>query len=111
MANASKNKGSKWERDICDFLHSYGIEAERIPAGATLDPGDIWTPRWTIEAKNCKSPSYGAWLDETTAEQANRGTPFHLLIAHRTGKAAVADGFAIMRTGQAAQLIKRTQDV
>lgn len=109
MANPSKAKGSKWERDVCDYLTEKGLFAERIPAGATLDRGDIFVPRWTIECKAQNALSLGAWMAETLAEQANRNTPFHLLSVKRRGYGGVADAFALMSMAQAATLMELTQ--
>lgn len=114
MANAAKAKGSNWERQVCDFLQEQFDEAtsdlfaERIPAGATLDRGDIFVPGWTIECKAQNVLSLGVWMAETLAEQVNRNTPYHLLSVKRRGYGGVADAFALMSMEQAARLMIET---
>ena len=40
MANPQKRKGSAFERLVADYL-AERVACERIPAGATLDRGDL----------------------------------------------------------------------
>ncbi len=105
MTHPSKVKGSKFERDAADYLDECGIHAERIPAGATQDRGDIWVPDWTIECKNQARFELAGWMNETLAEQEARHTPWHALWVHRRGKSSPADGYAVMTGRQLASLI------
>lgn len=102
MSNAAKAKGSKFERDICDYLAEV-MEAERIPAGATLDKGDIWTPPPSAvwQCKNRQQLSLGAWLDETVEQQHNAKRFLHWLIVKRKGTTYPGDQFAICTLSQA----------
>jgi len=55
VTNKNKAKGSAAERAVTDHLNVRGVEAERVPAGATFDRGDIWVPdkNWpAIQVKN-----------------------------------------------------------
>ena len=53
-----------------------------------------------IEAKNCKTTTLAAWIDEAAIEQANDGADYAAVWHHRRGKASPADGFVTM-TGAA----------
>lgn len=106
MANAAKRKGSNWELAVERFLAGHGVLAQRIPAGASDDLGDIWSPFWTLECKAVNAMSLGAWMDETVTEQHNRKTPWHALIVKRRGKAAARDGFVVMSMDQLASIMR-----
>ena len=96
MANAAKAKGSRAERQVADYLVASGLYCERIPAGATLDRGDLWFPRLdlpTVDVKDHATPQLGQWVDRAAeqAENANRevGVVFH----KRRGRGNPADWF------------------
>ena len=104
MTNAAKAKGSAFERLVCDYLAEV-VACERIPAGATLDRGDLWTPPASIQCKNRQTLSLGAWLDETLAQQANAKRPYHWLVVKRKGSTDPARQFAICTLEQARALL------
>ena len=103
MSNPAKAKGSAFERLVCDYLGET-MPAERIPAGATLDRGDIWTPAAAWECKNRAQLSLGAWLDEAVQEQLNAQKAAHWLVVKRRGVATPATQFAICTLNQARTL-------
>ncbi len=100
MANANKRRGSTWESAVRDYLKSKGIFAERMPAGASIDRGDIATPGWTIECKNAQRIDLAGWLTETLLEQAHNGTPWQALVIKRKGRASAGDGYVVMTVDQ-----------
>ena len=100
MSNPAKAKGSKFEREICDYLAEV-MPAERIPAGATIDRGDLWTPHAAWQCKNRQQLSLGAWLDETVEQQINAKRFLHWLIVKRKGTTDPANQFAICTVAQA----------
>lgn len=102
--NPQKAKGSSFERLICSYL-AEAIDCERIPAGATLDRGDLWTPSAAIQCKNHRSLSLGAWLDQTRQQQANAAKALHFLIVKRKGVTDPAEQFAICSTHQLRTLL------
>jgi hypothetical protein len=104
MANPSKRKGSAFERLIADYL-AERIPCERIPAGATLDRGDLWLPDMAIQVKCCRSLSLGAWLRDTVQQQANAKKPLHALVVKRKGVADPGEQFAIMTVSQLRDLL------
>ena len=104
MANAQKRKGSAFERLIADYL-AERMPCERIPAGATLDRGDLWTEAAAIQCKNCRTLSLGAWLRDAIEQQANAGKRLHALVVKRKGSQAPADQFVVMTLEQFRELL------
>ena len=80
MTNPHKAKGDQWERQVRDLFIANGVTAERIPAGASADMGDLWVPGLAaVQCKNHKRLSLGPWLDETVVQQERSGKPWHWL--------------------------------
>lgn len=104
MANPQKAKGSAFERLIADYLAEQ-LPCERIPAGATLDRGDLWTEAAAIQCKNCRSLSLGAWLRDAMDQQINAGKRFHALVVKRKGLAAASEQFVVMSLEQFRELL------
>ena len=104
MANPQKAKGASFERLIADYL-AERMPCERIPAGATLDRGDLWTEAAAIQCKNCRSLSLGAWLRDAMEQQVNAGKRFHALVVKRKGSAAAAEQFVVMSLEQFRELL------
>ena len=102
MSNPAKRKGSQFERQICDYLAEL-FPAERIPAGSSLDRGDLWTP--TVDAcwqlKNQRQLSLGAWWDATEQQRINSDRSHAWLVVKRKGTADPAAQFAITTVAQA----------
>lgn len=100
MTNPSKQRGTRWESKIVDYLGSEGFDASRKPAKGALDEGDIGVSQvgWlVIEAKNCMSMQLASWVDEAEVEAQRvhlsaRGVVWH----HRKGKGSPADGYVSM---------------
>jgi hypothetical protein len=97
--SASKAKGTRWENEVRDLYRSHGfITAERLALGGTLDRGDIaGVGPLTIEAKNHRSMSLAAWIDEAEREAVNAGHRFAVVHHHRVGRAGAGDGYATLR--------------
>lgn len=104
MANPQKAKGSAFERLIRDFLNEV-VPCERIPPGATLDRGDLWTPHAAIQCKNHRSLSLGAWLDDTRLQQGNAQKRFSWLVVKRKGTTDPGEQFAICSVAQLRELL------
>lgn len=58
MPNPSKNKGSRFEREIVELARSKGLAAKRVPLSGAAEgyPGDVqirasWGADWCLEAK------------------------------------------------------------
>lgn len=105
MANPQKAKGSAFERLVRDYLNEV-VPCERIPPGATLDRGDLWTPHAAIQCKNHRTLSLGAWLDDTHEQQTNAAKRFAWLVVKRKGTTDGAEQFAICSVAQLRELLK-----
>lgn len=108
MTTPSQRKGSQWERDIRDHLRANGWpHAERIPAGATHDRGDIGgIPGVVIEAKNAKRHELGPWLDETVAEAANVSPTTIPLLVIKRRLHGVGGAYAVMPFSVALKVLR-----
>jgi hypothetical protein len=104
MANPQKRKGSAFERLICDYL-AERMPCERIPAGATLDRGDLWTEAAAIQCKNCRNLSLGAWLRDAMEQQVNAGKRWHALVVKRKGTTDPSEQFVVMSLQQFRELL------
>ena len=104
MANPQKRKGSAFERLIADYL-AERMPCERIPAGATLDRGDLRTEAAAIQCKNHRTLSLGAWLRDAMEQQQNAGKRLHALVVKRKGSAAPAEQFVVMSLEQFRELL------
>lgn len=99
--NTSKAKGSLHERDVCRYLNGHGFpHAERMPAGATLDRGDLAAvidrdgDRWTVEVKRQRDQSNGniaSWCREAATEARNGGTLGWIVVGKKWGSSDVGD--------------------
>jgi hypothetical protein len=104
MANPQKAKGSAFERLIADYL-AERMPCERIPAGATLDRGDLWTEAAAIQCKNCRTLSLGAWLRDMVEQQRNANRRWHALVVKRKGTTDPAEQFVVMSLEQFRELL------
>ena len=98
MTNAAKAKGSRAERQLADCLNAHGWPCERIPAGATLDRGDLWVPviEWpSIDVKDHGTHSLGAWIDRAVEQGENAGRATGSVVWKRRGKADPLEWFWI----------------
>jgi hypothetical protein len=107
MGNPAKAKGSAFERLICDYVGER-VPCERIPAGATLDRGDLWTPTAAVQTKNRRELRIASWLDETLVQQANAGKDWHWLVVKRVGVGHPGGQLAVCTTAQMRRLIELT---
>ena len=99
MANAAKAKGSRAERQVADFLISNGIETDRIPAGATLDRGDLWVSHRgfpTIDVKDHAQMQLAAWIDRAAEQAENAKRPCGVVWHKRRGKGSPAEWYVTM---------------
>lgn len=101
MANRAKQKGTSFETAVVNHLLAAGIDARRKALTGGNDEGDIDVGPpgrgrgWTIEAKNCRTYAFGAWVEEAAVEQANAGRPT-VVVAKRNGKGSPGEAFVVM---------------
>jgi hypothetical protein len=104
----SKTKGTAWESAIVRHLAGEGFpHVERRALKGTQDRGDIaGIPGVVIEAKNCRTVSLAAWVDEAAVEQANDGADYSAVWHHRRGKASPAEGYVTMTGATFTRLLR-----
>jgi hypothetical protein len=96
MANKHKQKGSRAEREVADYLLSLGIPCERIPAGASADRGDLFVPIIefpTIDVKNHAALDLASWVDRAIEQAENAGRVSGVVWHKRRGKTSPADWY------------------
>lgn len=112
MTNANKAKGSRAERQVADYLVGSGLLVERIPAGATLDRGDLWvegTVMPTIDVKDHKEITLAAWVDRANEQAENAGRPFGAVWHKRRGKGSPGDWYVTLSGASFAHLLNRVR--
>ena len=76
MSAANKAKGSRWERDLEEYLHSAGVKARRLPRAGSKDIGDVAIELKSgrvivIEAKDVKAANLAEFLRQADVEADN----------------------------------------
>lgn len=94
MANPSKAKGTRAERNVVLYLNSHGLRAERKPLAGSADQGDLRVilpdgTEVTAEVKTGKQTqnyprsSVEEWRRQTLVEAKNAGCPMSMLVIVR----------------------------
>lgn len=98
MTNRSKQKGTAAETCVVNYLREQGWKfAERRALAGNLDKGDITgLGPVAIEVKDCKTLTFGPWLEEAKVETKNAGADIGFVWAKRRGKGSPADWFVVM---------------
>jgi hypothetical protein len=111
MTNRHKQKGTRWESAVRDFLSANSTNrVERMPAGAALDRGDLsGVPGVCIECKDVQKIELAAIVDEAVAEAINcRDDSLPVAVIKRRRK-GVEDGYAVMPLWAWTQLQQQAQ--
>lgn len=94
--SASKQKGTKWETEIVNYLRENGFVVERKALTGNQDLGDIsGVAGWTIQAKNQNALDLAGWMDQTETQRRNSGDPFGVLVIRRRMK-PVSMAYAVL---------------
>ena len=97
---ASRDKGSRWEREVVRLLRSLGwASAERRQPGAPEDRGDVIGIPWLIEAKDHASLDLAGWITQAETARARTGHQLAIVIAKRRGHPQADDAYAIVQAG------------
>ena len=98
MTNPSKRKGTAFESACRDYLADVlGRRIERLPAGATLDRGDLTgVDGVAVECKAVKQINLAAIVDEAVAEAANVGPGTLPLAIIKRRQRGVEHAYAVM---------------
>jgi hypothetical protein len=106
MVNKSKSKGTAWESKIVDYLKPFWPYVERRTLSGAKDRGDVaGIPGVVIEAKDCRTITLGAWLDEAEVEKVNDRAEVGVVWAKRRGKTDPGCGFVVMSGRQFVELL------
>lgn len=91
--NKSKRKGSKWEKDVADYMTSRGLPVVRQVTAGKLDRGDLWgLVNWVLECKATRELDLAAARREATIEATNAGTDYFASI-HKKRQANTKDAY------------------
>lgn len=109
--NRSKQKGSKAERDVRDWLRSlHWPHAKRLVMGGSRDPGDISLGDGipvTVEVKDRATYDLAQFLREAHTERDNNGHEVGLVIFKRRGFGKPKDWYVLMDGATVALLLER----
>ena len=82
MVNKPRQLGTAWEGEIKNYLRTHGFpEADREDFSSPL--GDIKGTPVTLEAKNCKSLTWGAWVIQVKKADAKTGRNMPVIVAKK----------------------------
>jgi len=97
MTNASKAKGSLFERQVVEFLNANGFPlAERRVTRGAKDAGDVaGVPAWVLELKATKLLNLAGAVDEARIEAANAGVQSFAAIIKRRRK-PVSEAYVVL---------------
>lgn len=102
--SASKAKGSRFEREVVDYLKSWYPHAERRALCGTKDKGDIvgvWG--WVLELKNTRTIDLAAAVDEAEIECEHAGEPWFAAVVKRRRR-GVSESYVVMPLSQFARV-------
>ena len=99
-------KGSRWRLLAQRFLEALGYETT---ARGWMDAGDDITARrgmleLSVECKDHRALNLAGWVDQAARNAPDGAIP--VVIAHRLGKASVADAYVIMSGRAFAELLE-----
>lgn len=98
MSNPSKAKGTAAESAVVECLRRHGWHgAERRALSGALDKGDIaGVPNVCIEVKDCRTLTFGPWLNEAIVETVHARADVGFVWAKRRGQTDPRDWFVVM---------------
>lgn len=106
MTNVNKNKGTRYESAVRDYLNSTGQSAHRI-AQAGADVGDIHlNGSWALQCKDASQQRYKEWVDDVDDQRVAAGLRFGAVI-HKRRNAPVGDGLVVMSVDTFAEITNR----
>lgn len=109
---AAKDKGTRWERDVREYLLAQGIKAYRPAQTGRYDVGDLHgVSPFVIQAKDWRDvvSALREGVDGVQLQKRNAGEPFGVAVVKRARKKP-ADAYAVMRLEDLAALILRLRE-
>ena len=112
MASRPQYRGSRFEREVADYLAASGFEfADRKVRTEAKDTGDIAGIRnWTLELKapgKDRPLNLSQAMNEAKVEAANAKTAWYAAIVNRWGK-GVAESYVVMPLGLWVPLVHKS---
>lgn len=111
MTNRAKQKGTKAEREVRDWLKSlHWPHAKRLVTAGRYDGGDVALGDGipvTIEVKDWAKYSLAEWWAEAQTERDNNGHDIGLVVFKRAGCGKPRDWFVLMDGATVAHLLHR----
>lgn len=108
MSSPSKRRGTRWESALVECLREHGFpRAERRALAGFLRTAAISpaSKTWTLEAKDHRTLSLGAWLEEAETEANHADTSWVAVVVKRKRCGDPARSFAVMSIAQLCRLI------
>lgn len=112
MANPPKQKGSRFERVISDYLcDNWSDVIDRRVLSGSKDRGDLANVRVaghrvTVECKNHARIELSNWLDQAVEEADNDGALMGMVVHKRKGRADGSEQYVTMRLGDLIALLR-----
>jgi len=104
MSAANKAKGSRWERELEDYLNAAGMHARRLPRAGSKDIGDVSITVGdfviVVEAKNVKAANMADFLRQADVEsdhyEDKYGVPTVPVVVTKTRQKGAGEGRVTM---------------
>ena len=114
MSAANKAKGSRWERDIEDYLNGCGLYARRLPRAGSKDIGDVSITIGdfviVVEAKNVKVANMADFLRQADVEsdhyEQKYGIPTVPVVITKTRQKGAGEGRVTMTVDTLLDLLR-----
>lgn len=106
-----KQKGTKWETDVVNYLNENGFpNAERRALTGKNDKGDIagLPNNWVLECKDHKTISLSTFVDEAMTEKENAGSAYGAAVIKRARK-NVSQAYVVMPLEQFVVVMQKLQ--
>ena len=103
--NRSKQKGTRFEREVADYLAESLAGVDRKSLHGSADQGDIANvPDWALECKATKAIDLAQAVEEARVEAKNARVSWFAAIVKRRGK-GVARAYVVMDLEQYRALV------
>ena len=100
-------KGSRFEKELLDYLRSMGYETERLRTTGSQDEGDLLVRalagerRFVVEAKNTAKMDLSGWVGEAELEKdhylQHRGLAYaNFVVVHKRRNKGVGQAYVTM---------------
>jgi Holliday junction resolvase len=114
VSASNKAKGSRWERELEDYLNACGVHARRLPRAGAKDIGDVSITVGdfviVVEAKNVKTADMADFLRQADVEsdhyEAKYGVPTVPVVVTKTRQKGAGEGRVTMTVDTLLDLLR-----